>query len=57
MKPENLLYVSKEADAELKLADFGFAKIDRGDLVTPVCVPRTAPEMQSALLPAVAARR
>jgi hypothetical protein len=26
-------------DATLKLADFGFAKLDRGDLVTPVFTP------------------
>ena len=30
IKPENLLYASSADDSPLKLADFGFAKVDRG---------------------------
>jgi hypothetical protein len=32
-------YTDMSDDATLKLADFGFAKLDRGDLVTPVFTP------------------
>lgn len=39
LKPENLLYQSKDEDSLLKLVDFGFAKIDQGNLVTPVYTP------------------
>ena len=44
LKPENLLYSSKAEDASLKLSDFGFAKLDRGDLVTPVYTPYYVPQ-------------
>lgn len=44
LKPENLLYSSTAEDAPLKLADFGFAKLDRGDLVTPVYTPYYVPQ-------------
>ena len=30
LKPENLLYTSKDPKAQLKLADFGFAKVGAG---------------------------
>ena len=41
LKPENLLYTNKTADAQLKLADFGFAKF--GSLETPVYTPYYVP--------------
>eukprot|EP00051_Salpingoeca_urceolata_P031375 m.11362 g.11362 ORF g.11362 m.11362 type:complete len:518 (-) comp3986_c0_seq1:19-1572(-) len=43
LKPENLLYATKDEESLLKLADFGFAKLDNGDLVTPVYTPYYAP--------------
>lgn len=39
LKPENLLLLDKSENVIIKLADFGFAKIDRGDLVTPQFTP------------------
>ncbi|PFX24120.1 MAP kinase-activated protein kinase 5 [Stylophora pistillata] len=39
LKPENLLLLDKTEKVVIKLADFGFAKIDRGDLVTPQFTP------------------
>ena len=41
VKPENLLYSSKEPDAVLKLTDFGFAKLTTKDnsLNTPCYTP------------------
>ncbi|XP_020609082.1 MAP kinase-activated protein kinase 5-like isoform X1 [Orbicella faveolata] len=39
LKPENLLLLDKSEKVIIKLADFGFAKIDRGDLVTPQFTP------------------
>ncbi|XP_078360737.1 LOW QUALITY PROTEIN: MAP kinase-activated protein kinase 5-like [Oculina patagonica] len=39
LKPENLLLLDKTENVKVKLADFGFAKIDRGDLVTPQFTP------------------
>jgi hypothetical protein len=43
LKPENLLYTNTSEGAALKLSDFGFAKLDRGDLVTPVFTPYYVP--------------
>ena len=43
LKPENLLYTDLSEGACLKLSDFGFAKLDRGDLVTPVFTPYYVP--------------
>lgn len=34
MKPENILYVSRAADAEVKLTDFGLAMLDDGASTT-----------------------
>lgn len=42
LKPENFLYTEKGGGV-LKLADFGFAKIDQGDLTTPVFTPYYVP--------------
>lgn len=39
LKPENLLYKDKSENAPIKLCDFGFAKLDRGDLMTPQFTP------------------
>ncbi|XP_032234097.2 MAP kinase-activated protein kinase 5-like isoform X2 [Nematostella vectensis] len=39
LKPENLLLVDKSENLVVKLADFGFAKVDQGDLVTPQFTP------------------
>ena len=39
MKPENLLYNRAEEGSTLKLCDFGFAKIDNGDMATPQFTP------------------
>ena len=52
LKPENLLLL-KKADSmdnmRLKLADFGFAKIDNGDLTTPQFTPYyVAPQVLEA---------
>lgn len=44
LKPENLLYTSSAEDAHLKIADFGFAKVDKGDLVTPIYTPYYVPK-------------
>jgi len=46
-KPENLLFTSEEEDAELKIADFGFARyIGEGFLKTPCGSPAyVAPEI------------
>ena len=43
LKPENLLYTNMSEGAAVKLSDFGFAKLDRGDLVTPVFTPYYVP--------------
>lgn len=43
LKPENLLYTDMSEGATVKLSDFGFAKLDRGDLVTPVFTPYYVP--------------
>ncbi|KAL1007843.1 hypothetical protein UPYG_G00092330 [Umbra pygmaea] len=48
VKPENLLYVSKQPDAPLKLTDFGFAKetTSHNSLATPCYTPYyVAPEV------------
>ena len=39
LKPENLLYKSTSEDSPIKLCDFGFAKLDNGDLMTPQFTP------------------
>ena len=39
LKPENLLYKSNSEDSPIKLCDFGFAKLDNGDLMTPQFTP------------------
>ena len=43
IKPENLLYTSRADDADLKLADFGFAAETSRPLMTPVYTPYYAP--------------
>ncbi len=52
LKPENLLLVKKHEDVaqvRIKLADFGFAKIDNGDLTTPQFTPYyVAPQVLEA---------
>ena len=52
IKPENLLLSEKASDAEnvhLKLGDFGFAKVDNGDLRTPQFTPYyVAPQVLEA---------
>jgi len=52
LKPENLLLLEKARNAEnvhLKLGDFGFAKIDNGDLRTPQFTPYyVAPQVLEA---------
>ena len=51
IKPENLLLVKTDgsADVKVKLADFGFAKIDNGDLTTPQFTPYyVAPQVLEA---------
>lgn len=49
LKPENLLYSNKSDGAILKLADFGFAKVDNGDLQTPLYTPYyAAPQILKA---------
>lgn len=47
LKPENFLYETKEADAPLKIADFGYAKVgNSGIFTTPVYTPYyVAPEV------------
>lgn len=39
LKPENLLCLDKSTDSPIKLCDFGFAKMDNGDLMTPQFTP------------------
>ncbi|XP_039248171.2 MAP kinase-activated protein kinase 5-like [Styela clava] len=39
LKPENLLYHNKSEESPIKLCDFGFAKLDKGDLMTPQFTP------------------
>ncbi|XP_070572357.1 MAP kinase-activated protein kinase 5-like [Ptychodera flava] len=39
LKPENLLLKDNSEDSPVKLTDFGFAKVDEGDLVTPHYTP------------------
>lgn len=52
LKPENLLLLSKAEDQKqvrVKLADFGFAKVDNGDLTTPQFTPYyVAPQVLEA---------
>ena len=52
LKPENLLLVEKREDVRqvrVKLADFGFAKLDNGDLTTPQFTPYyVAPQVLEA---------
>ncbi len=53
LKPENLLLLRKEPDGQnqirVKLADFGFAKVDNGDLTTPQFTPYyVAPQVLEA---------
>ena len=51
IKPENLLLVKSDAafNIKVKLADFGFAKIDNGDLTTPQFTPYyVAPQVLEA---------
>lgn len=54
IKPENLLLVKNDGrdddtDVKVKLADFGFAKIDNGDLTTPQFTPYyVAPQVLEA---------
>ena len=37
LKPENLLFSSPEADAVVKISDFGLAKVISDDLMTTAC--------------------
>ena len=52
LKPENLLLAKKHEDVaqvRIKLADFGFAKVDNGDLTTPQFTPYyVAPQVLEA---------
>ncbi len=52
LKPENLLLLRKAEtvdDVRIKLADFGFAKVDNGDLTTPQFTPYyVAPQVLEA---------
>lgn len=52
LKPENLLLLRKAEDQKqvrVKLADFGFAKVDNGDLTTPQFTPYyVAPQVLEA---------
>nr|XP_032803302.1 MAP kinase-activated protein kinase 5 isoform X1 [Petromyzon marinus]XP_032803303.1 MAP kinase-activated protein kinase 5 isoform X1 [Petromyzon marinus]XP_032803304.1 MAP kinase-activated protein kinase 5 isoform X1 [Petromyzon marinus]XP_032803305.1 MAP kinase-activated protein kinase 5 isoform X1 [Petromyzon marinus] len=49
LKPENLLFKDNSLDAPLKLCDFGFAKVDQGDLMTPQFTPYyVAPQVLEA---------
>ncbi|XP_022335376.2 MAP kinase-activated protein kinase 5-like [Crassostrea virginica] len=49
LKPENLLLKNNSEDAEIKLTDFGFAKVDDGNLQTPHFTPYyVAPQVLEA---------
>ncbi|KAH0625634.1 hypothetical protein JD844_015224 [Phrynosoma platyrhinos] len=49
LKPENLLFKDNSLDAPVKLCDFGFAKVDQGDLMTPQFTPYyVAPQVLEA---------
>lgn len=49
LKPENILLTDNTEEAELKLSDFGFAKIDDGNLQTPYFTPYyVAPQVLEA---------
>lgn len=49
LKPENLLLLDKSETVVIKLADFGFAKVDNGDLTTPQFTPYyVAPQVLEA---------
>ena len=49
LKPENLLLLDKSENVIVKLADFGFAKVDNGDLTTPQFTPYyVAPQVLEA---------
>ncbi|CAH1801582.1 unnamed protein product, partial [Owenia fusiformis] len=49
LKPENLLLKDNTEDAVVKLSDFGFAKIDDGNLMTPHFTPYyVAPQVLEA---------
>ncbi len=52
LKPENLLLLTKaeeQTQVRVKLADFGFAKVDNGDLTTPQFTPYyVAPQVLEA---------
>ncbi|XP_071998959.1 MAP kinase-activated protein kinase 5 [Engystomops pustulosus] len=49
LKPENLLFKDNSLEAPVKLCDFGFAKIDQGDLMTPQFTPYyVAPQVLEA---------
>ncbi|XP_045562756.1 MAP kinase-activated protein kinase 5 isoform X3 [Salmo salar] len=51
LKPENLLFKDNSLDAPVKLCDFGFAKIDQGDLMTPQFTPYyVAPQVRMGAL-------
>ncbi|ETE71602.1 Aldehyde dehydrogenase, mitochondrial [Ophiophagus hannah] len=51
LKPENLLFKDNSLDAPVKLCDFGFAKIDQGDLMTPQFTPYyVAPQVRASFL-------
>lgn len=50
LKPENLLLKDSSEDAVIKLSDFGFAKLDEGNLKTPNFTPYfAAPQVLQAL--------
>ncbi|KAL4224378.1 MAP kinase-activated protein kinase 5 [Mactra antiquata] len=49
LKPENILLADNSEEAELKLSDFGFAKVDDGNLQTPYFTPYyVAPQILEA---------
>ncbi|XP_060569300.1 MAP kinase-activated protein kinase 5-like isoform X2 [Ruditapes philippinarum] len=49
LKPENILLADNTEEAELKLSDFGFAKVDDGSLQTPYFTPYyVAPQVLEA---------
>lgn len=37
MQPENILWTTKDEEAVLKIADFGFAKLSSEQLMTTAC--------------------